>query len=184
MPLKAKIIPKLCAICGTNDEDKFTPYMYDKCKNCRKITNKKDYLCKYCGEFDKNKFYEGRYNNCKKCYTSHKNMKKKDEKLSEEPVTPENDKPIDVRNVVRKFLHLDYELFEGLTLKEFITEIKAENVELNAKLNKAETEIDTLKNIIKSIKLDINLIDKKIDNNLILTNNSYSEIKNLISFDK
>jgi hypothetical protein len=167
MPLKPKLISKLCEICGTSDDDKFTPYIYTICKSCKREKNKKEHLCKYCAESKEEKFYEGRYNVCKPCFSSKVNNKRKDEKLSEEVDNSNELTKIDVKKVVRKFLHLDYELFEGLTLKQAIEEIKTENVELNTKLEKANLEIESLNNKIKSMSDEFTKLENRMEEKLI-----------------
>lgn len=133
---------RLCEKCGESEEDKFSPSTFNICKNCRKEKSSKTYLCKFCGVSDESLFYEGRYGNCKKCY-----CKKKVDKVSivkfiedkhKEPEIKESFSDVEIKNYLRKILKFDTTIMEGLSFKQYMEDIKVENISLCSKLEEQE----------------------------------------------
>ncbi len=171
MPLKRKSEVKLCDSCGEKDENKFSEYIYNICKECKLEKSSKNYLCKYCGISDESLFYKGRYGNCKKCYNSKKqegpqfkkyieessNSKKlnESEESDVKKIFMSND--IDVRKIVKQIIKSDVGIMDfGYTIKQSIDEIKSENLSLNDKILKLEDENKFLRCEIFKILSSIN----------------------------
>jgi hypothetical protein len=168
MPLKHKIIPKLCEVCKETQEDKFTPCSYTICKECKKKKNKKSYLCKFCGETEESMFYEGRYSNCKKCFNTKrvnnpeiiKYIDSSDKKVEKDEIVN-----FDIRKNLRKLIQCDTNIMDGSTIKQAIEEnkteilknaseiefLKKENIFLKEQICQNLAAIDEFHNYVKRI---------------------------------
>ncbi len=174
MPLKAKDIPKICIDCGEKDESNFSKFIYDKCKDCKKLKSSKQYSCIYCGVKDITLFYKGRYGNCKKCYASKKKEKVIQTKfLSDEGLSPE-DKPqlgtvamkdTELRKFINQVITCDATIMEGLSVKQKFLELTMFVNEISKDLENLKKENQLLRN------------DKiKIVNSLSEINDQYMKI--------
>ncbi len=114
MPPGYKTIPKVCEVCSTTEVEKFSDFIYNICKECKKDKSAKTYLCKYCGETESENFEKGRYTNCKKCRSNNKNFKKIVEDKEINPL----DK--NINNHIDKYFLLNYSTFGGLSPKQII----------------------------------------------------------------
>jgi len=151
MPLQPKSTDKFCEICETTEEENFTPCVYNICKSCKKIKNAKPYLCKYCGDSDKENFPSNRYSTCKKCRNSKEVTERIKNKVYNEVSTPTSETSVptqmrlNLQEEFKKFVLLDYSLFDGFTLKQVIDNFQKEILTLSQKVNILEEENSKLK---------------------------------------
>jgi hypothetical protein len=141
MPKVNRIGPKLCGDCGESDETKFTPCIFNICKDCKKLKNPKEYKCKYCDATDKTLFYENRYTNCRKCYNGRKGDKTNIERCIEEKHSEEStvDKVImndnEIRRIIKQTINYDVSIMMGYTIRQTLDDLK-----INSDSNKDEIE--------------------------------------------
>ncbi len=145
-----KEVPKKCEKCGETEDNKFSTCIYNICKECKKLKSSKTYLCKICGVIDERLFYEGRYGNCKKCYNSKKNnnamiVKFIDEKYKDsENEIKEGISNFEIKGFLKKTIKYDTDVMDGQSIKQYIEEIKLENIVLSQNVENNEKQISML----------------------------------------
>jgi hypothetical protein len=161
MPPQVKLIPKKCDVCSITDASKFSKCIYNICIDCKKVKNSKPYLCKYCGESESDKFPKDRYSTCKKCRAN----KGLESKFKEENYSNVDNKD-DINKHIKKYILVDYSIFEGLTIKQVLdnqqlevrnlnelnSKLEKENRDLKSEIFKIFCELDNLKDEIKELR--------------------------------